>query len=44
MDLYEPEFTGKCPHCRTAARFITADDTNWNGARSGRISTQLVAS
>lgn len=41
--MYEVDSTGKCPHCRTAAKFIKPSDRDPRGASYGTISTQLFA-
>ena len=41
--MYEKDSTGKCPHCRTAARFLLPSRQVPTGASYGDISTELFA-
>jgi len=41
--MYEISWTGKCPHCRTAAQLMAPSDVAPNGRRYGGISTESFA-
>ena len=41
--MFEPDTTGKCPHCRTSARFIKAEAKDWEGKRDAYIDSMMFA-
>jgi hypothetical protein len=41
--MYGVDLTGKCPHCRTAAKFIKPSASDPDGTSYGSISTQMFA-
>lgn len=43
MSTYQPDSTGKCPHCKHAAKFTIAGASDWSGTSYGRVSSKMFA-